>query len=109
MQLQEQERRSVVRQTRESFNSVLSGISRVKALKQATISGDKALESTEAGFEVGTRTTVDVVNVRRDLFRARRDYAQARYTYIVNTLKLKQAVGSISVVDLEQINRWLGE
>lgn len=109
MQQEEQERRAVVRQTRESYNSVLSGISRVKALKQATVSGEKALESTEAGFEVGTRTTVDVVNVRRDLFSAKRDYAQARYTYIVNTLRLKQAAGHLTSIDLEQINRWLRE
>lgn len=109
MQQEEQERRAVVRQTRESYNSVLSGISRVKALKQATISGEKALESTEAGFEVGTRTAVDVVNVRRDLFEARRNYAQARYTYIVNTLRLKQAVGIVTSSDLERINQWLGE
>jgi outer membrane protein len=107
MQQEEQERRAVVRQTRESYNSVMSGISRVKALKQATISGEKALESTEAGFEVGTRTTVDVVNVRRDLFSARRDYAQARYTYIVNSLRLKQAAGNLASSDLEQINLWL--
>ncbi len=109
MQNEEQQRRAVVRQTRESFNSVLSGISRVKALKQATLSGEKALESTKAGFEVGTRTTVDVVNVRRDLFKAKRDYAQARYTYIVNTLRLKQAVGIVAKKDLERINEWLGE
>jgi outer membrane protein len=107
MQQEEQQRRAVVRQTREAYNSVLSGISRVKALKQATLSGEKALESTEAGFEVGTRTTVDVVNVRRDLFSARRDYAQARYTYILNSLRLKQAVGVLTESDLDLINQWL--
>lgn len=109
MQNEEQQRRAVMRQTREAYNGVMSGISRVKALKQAVISNEKALESTEAGYEVGTRTTVDVLNVRRDLFRARRDYAQSRYDYIVNTLRLKQAAGSVSVNDLAQINQWLGE
>lgn len=107
MQKEEQERRQVQRQSRESYNGVMSGISRVKALKQAVVSNEKALESTEAGYEVGTRTTVDVLNVRRDLFSARRDYAQARYDYILNTLKLKQAAGTISVDDLQQINQWL--
>ncbi len=107
MQQEEQQRRLVMRQTREAYNSVMSGISRVKALAQAVKSNEKALESTQAGYEVGTRTTVDVLNVRRDLFRARRDYAQARYGYIVNTLRLKQATGIISVNDLNQINQWL--
>ena len=108
MQNEEQQRRAVMRQTRESYNSVMSGISRVKALKQAVVSNEKALESTQAGYEVGTRTTVDVLNVRRDLFRARRDYAQSRYDYIVNTLRLKQAAGTVSIDDLSQINQWLG-
>ncbi|NOQ76455.1 MAG: TolC family outer membrane protein [Methylococcaceae bacterium] len=107
MQNEEQQRRSVVRQSRESYNGVMSGISRVKALKQAVASNEKALEATEAGYEVGTRTTVDVLNVRRDLFRARRDYASSRYNYILSSLRLKQAAGTVSVDDLAQINQWL--
>jgi len=109
MQNEEQQRRSVVRQSRESYNGVMSGISRVKALKQAVASNEKALESTQAGYEVGTRTTVDVLNVRRDLFRARRDYASSRYDYILSSLRLKQAAGTVNVEDLGQINQWLGE
>ncbi|MDC9725440.1 MAG: TolC family outer membrane protein [Gammaproteobacteria bacterium] len=109
MQNEEQQRRAVVRQSRESYNGVMSGVSRVKALKQAVASNEKALESTEAGYEVGTRTTVDVLNVRRDLFRARRDYASSRYDYILSSLRLKQAAGTVSVDDLAQINQWLVE
>ena len=109
MQNEEAQRRAVVRQGREAYNGVMSGISRVKALKQALVSGQKALESTEAGYEVGTRTTVDVLNVRRDLFRAKRDYANARYEYILSSLRLKQAAGTLSQNDLAQINTWLEE
>jgi outer membrane protein len=108
MQNEEEQRRFVTRQTREAYNGVLSGISRVKALKQAVVSNEKALESTQAGYEVGTRTTVDVLNARRNLFSARRDYARSRYEYILNTLRLKQAAGIVSVDDLVQINSWLG-
>lgn len=107
MQNEEQQRRSVVRQSREAYNGVMSGISQVAALKQAVVSNEKALEATEAGYQVGTRTTVDVLNVRRDLFRARRDYASSRYDYILSSLRLKQAAGSIEQADLEQINQWL--
>ncbi len=107
MQNEEQQRRAVFRQSREAYNGVMSGISRVKALKQAVISNEQALESTEAGYEVGTRTTVDVLNVRRDLFRARRDYASSRYDYILSSLRLKQAAGTDSIDDLTQINSWL--
>ncbi len=108
MQNEEQRRREIQRQSREYYNSVISGISRVKALKQAVVSNEKALESTEAGYKVGTRTTVDVLNVRRDLFRARRNHSQSRYDYILNTLRLKSAAGTVSVDDLRQINHWLG-
>ena len=107
MQTEEQLRRAVLRQTREAYNSVLSGISQVQALEQAVRSNEKALEATEAGFDVGTRTTVDVLNARRELFSARRDYARSRYNYIVNTLRLKQAAGIVTVNDLQQINTWL--
>lgn len=107
MQNEELERRTVVRQSREAFNGVMSGISRVKALKQALISSEKALYSTEAGYEVGTRTTVDVLNSRRDLYRAKRDYAGSRYDYILSSLRLKQAAGILSPNDLAEINTWL--
>ncbi|HHA18584.1 MAG TPA: type I secretion protein TolC, partial [Methylophaga sp.] len=100
MQNQEQQHREVTRQAREAYNEVIAGISQVKALKQAVFSSEKALESTEAGFEVGTRTTVDVLTVRRELFRALRDHARSRYDYILSTLRLKQAAGIVSIEDL---------
>jgi len=107
MQNEEEQRRAIMRQTRAAYNSVMSGVSRVNALQQAVYSNKKALESTEAGFDVGTRTTVDVLNARRELFSALRDYSRSRYEYVVNTLRLKQAAGIVSVNDIEQINQWL--
>ena len=107
MQNEEEQRRAIIRQTRAAYNSVMSGVSRVNALQQAVYSNQKALESTEAGFDVGTRTTVDVLNARRELFSALRDYSRSRYEYVVNTLRLKQAAGIVSVNDIEQINQWL--
>jgi len=102
-----QTRRSVVRQTRNAYLGVIAEISRVKALKQAVISSAKANEATQAGFEVGTRTIVDVLLSQRELFRAKRDYARSRYDYILNTLRLKQAAGSLARADIEAINGWL--
>jgi outer membrane protein len=107
MQNEEGQRRAVTRQTREAYNGVIAGVSRVKALKQAVVSNEKALESTQAGYDVGTRTTVDVLDARRNLFSARRDYARARYDYIVDTLRLKQAAGIVKLEDLQRINTWL--
>ncbi len=104
---QEQQLRSMVRQTRDAYAGVIAGISRVKALKQAVLSHQTALEATEAGLQVGTRTEVDVLDAQRELFRARRDYARARYDYILEGLRLKQAAGTLSQTDLEQVNTWL--
>jgi len=103
----EQQKRATNRQTRSAYLSVIANISQVKALKQALVSSLIASEATQAGFEVGTRTAVDVLNSQRDLFRARRDYAQARYNYVLETLKLKFAAGTLSATDIEQLNPWL--
>lgn len=103
----ELQRRTVLRTTRDAYRGILTDISRVKALMQAIISTRSALDATEAGFEVGTRTIVDVLASQRELYRAQRDYAQARYDYLLNTLRLKQAAGTLSPEDLQHINRWL--
>ncbi len=103
----EQQRRNTVRQVRESYLGVLASISRVKALQQAEKSSKSALEANEVGLEVGTRTTVDVLDSRRTLFRAKRDLARARYDYILNTLRLKQAAGTLSPADIREVNKWL--
>ena len=103
----EQQYRAAQRQTREAFLGVISGISQVQALKQSVISSESALQATEAGFEVGTRTAVDVVASQRVLLQAQRDYARARYDYILNTLRLKQAAGTLAPEDLREINSWL--
>jgi outer membrane protein len=79
----------------------------VQAFKQALVSSETALESTRAGFEVGTRTTIDVVAAERVLSQARRDYARARYDYVLNLLRLKEAAGTLSPDALALANSWL--
>ncbi|MBT3055376.1 MAG: TolC family outer membrane protein [Candidatus Thiodiazotropha sp. (ex Codakia orbicularis)] len=103
----DQTRRAVNRQVRDAYRGVLSTISQVEALKAATVSAQSALESTQAGYEVGTRTIVDVLNVQRNLFSSQRDYLNSRYSYIINGLNLKSAAGTLSESDLERVNGWL--
>ena len=74
---------------------------------QAVVSTESALDAIEAGFQVGTRTSVDVLEAQSALFGAKRDYAQARYDYILDILRLKQAAGVLSEEDLAEVNRWL--
>jgi outer membrane protein len=99
--------RDTEREARDAYLGVLSEISRVQALRQALESSQTALQATEAGFEVGTRTTVDVLDARRRLFEAQTNYYRSRYDYILNVLRLKLAAGSLSVEDLQEVNGWL--
>ena len=102
-----QQRRDSAQAARDSYLDVIAGISRVKALARAVESGQAAVEATEAGFEVGTRTSVDVTLALRNLFEAQRDYAVSRYTFLVDTLRLKEAAGILTASDLSTINTWL--
>ncbi len=103
----EQAKRAVYRETRQAYLGVIAQISTVKALQQAVLSSTTAVESTRAGFEVGTRTAVDVVDAERGLFQARRDFSRARYDYILDILRLKQAAGTLIPDDLFVANSWL--
>ncbi|MEO5574243.1 MAG: TolC family outer membrane protein [Gammaproteobacteria bacterium] len=105
----DQQQRAVVRQARASYLNVIANISQVDALQQAVKSNQSALDATQAGLDVGIRTAVDVLDAQRLLFQARRNLARARYDYILETLRLKQAAGTLNPVDLEQINKWLSE
>jgi outer membrane protein len=99
--------RAVIRQVRSSFNGVNAQISSIRALEQAVVSAESALNATEAGFEVGTRTIVDVLLSTRNLFEAKRNLASARYTYILSMMQLKQAAGNLSEQDLLAVNQAL--
>ena len=103
----EQAFRAAQRETRQAYLGVISGISRVAALKQALVSSETALKATETGFEVGTRTAVDVVASERTTLNAKRQYARAKYDYLLDSLRLKQAAGTLSPNDLKQISTWL--
>jgi outer membrane protein len=103
----EQQRRATIRDTRSAYLAVTTGISQVKARQQALSSAQTALEATQAGFEVGTRTAVDVLNAQQVRFQAQSEYFRARYDYILATLQLRQAAGSLNEEDLAQVNNWL--
>ena len=96
--------RETERQTRDAYLGVISEISRVQALKQAFESAKTALKATEAGFDVGTRTTVDVLAARRTVFVAETNYLRSRYDYLINGLRLKQAAGTLTKDDIAQID-----
>ncbi|MCP4412405.1 MAG: TolC family outer membrane protein [Gammaproteobacteria bacterium] len=99
--------RSTIRTARSAYLGVNASISGIKALEQSVVSQQSALEATQAGFEVGTRTIVDVLLSTRTLYSARSSLSSARYNYILAVLKLKQAAGILSSFDLQEINKWM--
>ncbi len=101
--------RETERAARDAYLGVMSEMARVQALKQAVASAKVALEATEAGYEVGTRTTVDVLDARRQLFDAETNYARSRYDYLINTLRLRLAAGSLDPTHVARINSQLNE
>ena len=105
----EETRRTVTRDAANAYRGVLTALERVQALDQARVSTRSALEATQAGFDVGTRTIVDVLNAQREVFNAERDYQQARNAYLLNTLRLQQAAGTLSKEDIDRVNALLEE
>lgn len=101
--------RATERSTRDSFLGVNSDISRVRALRQALESSRVAMTATESGYEVGTRTQVDVLLARQRLFQAQSDYLKSRYDYITSLLTLEQASGQLDEARLKRVNDWLKE
>ena len=104
----ENSRRTVAQAVRTNYLNVVAGIALVRALEQALTSTKSQLDSTILGRDVGVRTSVDVLNAQQQVFQARRDLQSARYAYLLSTLRLKAASGTLSEADVEAVNRTLG-
>jgi outer membrane protein len=103
----ENARRTAALSARQTFSTVINGITQIGALEQALVSSQSALDSNKLGYEVGVRINIDVLNAQQQLFSTRRDLAVARYNTITNQLRLKAAAGSLREEDLEEVNRAL--
>ncbi|HHF3008721.1 TPA: outer membrane channel protein TolC [Vibrio diabolicus] len=99
--------RSVVKDVRAQNNNINASIGALRAYEQAVISARSALEATEAGFDVGTRTIVDVLDATRRLYDANKNLSNARYDYILSVLQLRQAVGTLSEQDILDVDTGL--
>jgi len=105
----ERERRRAQADARSNFLNVVDSISRVQSLRQQMVSSRKAQEAIEAGFQVGTRTSVNVLDAQAATNESVRDYKDARYGYALSALRLKQAAGTLSPEDVAKVNEWLVE
>lgn len=100
-------RRQVELETQRAYLNLNTSIAQVKAYEQALKSSQSQVDSTKLGYEVGVRTSVDVLNAQQQLFSAKRDLLQARYDYLVNIIRLKATTGVVAEVDLVDINQQL--
>ncbi|SFT97885.1 outer membrane protein [Halomonas saccharevitans] len=103
----ESQRRDTVQQVRSFYTQVSNDVSTVEARAQAIVSNQSALDATRAGYEVGTRNIVDVLNAEQNLYNAVADFASARYDYVINLLTLRQQSGTLNVPAVEEVNAWL--
>lgn len=101
--------RSVVQTVRSSFNNINASISSINAYKQAVVSAQSSLDAMEAGYSVGTRTIVDVLDATTTLYNAKQQLANARYNYLINQLNIKSALGTLNEQDLVALNNTLGK
>ncbi len=106
---QTQQRRAVVRNTRNYYRSAIAGISQVEATKAAVKSAKSALDATRAGFKVGTRTIVEVLLAQGTLIQSQQQYSQARHQFILDKLLLRQAAGNLRPDNLRAVNALLVE
>ncbi|MBP9643728.1 MAG: outer membrane channel protein TolC, partial [Budvicia sp.] len=101
--------RSVIQIVRSSYNNISASISSVSAYKQSVVSAESSLEATQAGYDVGTRTIVDVLNATTTLYNAKQQLSNARYDYLINQLNIKYALGTLNENDLMALNGTLGK
>ncbi|MFZ5605323.1 MAG: TolC family protein, partial [Pseudomonadota bacterium] len=100
-------RRQVIQDATNYYQLVVANVAQVNARKQSSISAKVALDATQAGYEAGTRTIVDVLSVQRNLFQAQRDYTNARFDYVLNAMRLKQVAGALTEQELLAIEQWV--
>ena len=103
----EQQKRALDRSTRSAYQALVAGVSEVEARRLAVVSAKAAYEASQVGLEVGTRTVIDVLINQQNLFNAQQTYAQAKYGFLQNRLRLDQAAGTLEISDVQEVNRLL--
>ena len=100
-------KRQLTQNVRNAYRRVNNDVLVIAQRQQSITSAQSALEATELGAEVGSRNIVEVLRARENLFRALRQYADARYNYVIDSLILKQVTGILTPQDIIELNNWL--
>jgi outer membrane protein TolC len=86
------------------FRGVTEGVLKVRAMEQAVRSSEQTLLSSQKSFQAGSRTRLDILNAQSNRMVALRDLAQARYVYLMATLRLKALAGEADMAAVAAIN-----
>ena len=100
--------RNVIQDVRSQYSNVVTLVANLRAQKQAVVSASSALEATRVGYEVGTRNIVDLLQAEKNLYSAERNLSNAKYDYLITTLRLHLAAGTLTPENLIEINNLLG-
>lgn len=101
--------RSVINKVRSSYNNISAAISSIRAYEQSVVSARSSLDATESGYEVGTRTIVDVLTATTQLYDSKKKLANSKYDYLISLLQMKSAIGTLTADDLIKLNNMLGK
>ncbi|MDZ7924635.1 MAG: TolC family outer membrane protein [Marinagarivorans sp.] len=104
-----QTQRRVLQDIRTQYQLVTTGVATIKARQQAIVSSESALQATKAGYDVGTRNLVNLLDAQRKVYAAKRDYLSALYDYVLSGLRLKQSAGTLAGEDVAQLDQWLNK
>lgn len=107
MQTQEDTLRAVRQTTRSLLRDLKTNVLSVAARQQSIVSSEAALKATSEGFNVGTRNVVDVLQAEQALYASQRDYASARFDYVLNLFTFKQQIGTLNPDDIYALDEWL--
>lgn len=99
--------RSVIQNARSLHLLVETDVASVQARKQAIVSGQSALDATQSGYEVGTRNLVEVLIAQRNLYEARRNYSDALFNYVIDSVKLREVAGMLTPANVQEVDKWL--
>ncbi|OCX83686.1 TolC family outer membrane protein [Acidithiobacillus thiooxidans] len=100
-------RDEVTLNTQTAFLNLKNSVAQLKAAKETVDSARLSLEGTRKGYEVGTRSIIDLLHTATDYVRAEQDYNVAFYNQVIARVQLKAASGQINMADLQAINALL--
>lgn len=99
--------RQTALETQRAYLNLTTNVAQIQALEQALNSSQSQLDATQLGYQVGVRTSVDILNAQQQFYSAKRDLLQARYQYVVNLIQLKTVSGIVSDLDIQDIDQQL--